>query len=414
MAPPSIANVVGSDLQNFNATTSGIDYVTVHSTEPLDPGIFNSGFMLNYAVNSLPFYDNTQTRVDANDSLLMGEFLFGLGLYGGWEVGVSLTHLFRQAIDNEDIPHGEFVGTGWTNGRFNLKKRLFDRNPIGIGIMLTANKNNVRNNPYLGKGNNNIYSAELLLDMEFFGLVGSVNAGYRWRKKAAKIETSDLEPTPDQYIISGGLSYRLPYADTKLIAEVFASRPAEGTKTNTQRQASSMEALAGLKYDYNSNIALHIGGATELLHGQFSPDWRVYTGLNWALGPVFKKKEAPASQTSKEVRVVLRSTNFNFNSDDLGAEAIAFLKDIARDLETFDVSSVSIEGHTDSVGAEEYNLQLSVNRAITVKKNLERFLKRKDIKLNIKGHGETKPIASNNNFQGREKNRRVEIIYFKK
>ena len=38
-------------------------------------------------------------------------------------------------------------------------------------------------------------------------------------------------------------------------------------------------------------LAWHVGGATEVIHGTSSPDWRVYTGLNWVFGPVFSEPQ---------------------------------------------------------------------------------------------------------------------------
>ena len=41
------ANVTGSDAQNFNPTTNGLDFVTVQSSSTLEPGVFNFGVFLN-------------------------------------------------------------------------------------------------------------------------------------------------------------------------------------------------------------------------------------------------------------------------------------------------------------------------------------------------------------------------------
>ncbi|MEZ4704037.1 MAG: OmpA family protein [Bdellovibrionota bacterium] len=67
-----------------------------------------------------------------------------------------------------------------------------------------------------------------------------------------------------------------------------------------------------------------------------------------------------------------------------------------------------VEGHTDSVGPEKYNQQLSESRALSVKN----YLIQKGIQANriqIKGYGESKPRASNNTEDGRALNRRIEF-----
>jgi outer membrane protein OmpA-like peptidoglycan-associated protein len=70
---------------------------------------------------------------------------------------------------------------------------------------------------------------------------------------------------------------------------------------------------------------------------------------------------------------------------------------------------VEIAGHTDFVGSDQYNNQLSVKRASSV----VNFLINKGItptRLETKGYGKTRPIASNDDeIDGRELNRRVEF-----
>ena len=69
-----------------------------------------------------------------------------------------------------------------------------------------------------------------------------------------------------------------------------------------------------------------------------------------------------------------------------------------------------VEGHTDSVGAESYNLNLSERRASAVKDYLVSLVSLKGKKMESRGWGETRPVASNETDKGRAKNRRVEII----
>jgi hypothetical protein len=51
---PVHANIIGNDTQNFNPIPSGIDFTSVHSSETLKEGIFNSSFIINRARNTLP------------------------------------------------------------------------------------------------------------------------------------------------------------------------------------------------------------------------------------------------------------------------------------------------------------------------------------------------------------------------
>lgn len=79
-----------------------------------------------------------------------------------------------------------------------------------------------------------------------------------------------------------------------------------------------------------------------------------------------------------------------------------------------DGASVTVSGHTDSVGSTEDNLALSTERAQAVADALADA--RPDLRLDVKGYGETRPIADNTRGgedypPGRAENRRVEISY---
>jgi outer membrane protein OmpA-like peptidoglycan-associated protein len=70
---------------------------------------------------------------------------------------------------------------------------------------------------------------------------------------------------------------------------------------------------------------------------------------------------------------------------------------------------ISIEGHTDNVGGESFNIDLSLRRAEAVKNYLVTSgISRNRISTN--GFGESMPVASNNTAHGRQINRRVEIV----
>ena len=89
-------------------------------------------------------------------------------------------------------------------------------------------------------------------------------------------------------------------------------------------------------------------------------------------------------------------------------EAEEVLKNLAIVLKEMDVKNFEIDGHTDSDGSDEYNQVLSEKRANSVKN----FLVSQGVTAEIttKGYGESKPLASNDTAEGKQKNRRVEII----
>jgi outer membrane protein OmpA-like peptidoglycan-associated protein len=72
--------------------------------------------------------------------------------------------------------------------------------------------------------------------------------------------------------------------------------------------------------------------------------------------------------------------------------------------------TLEIEGHTDSVGAEETNNKLSQNRAQSVSDYLATAGVKSDRVKAVRGFGETKPVATNDTAAGRQMNRRVEVV----
>lgn len=96
----------------------------------------------------------------------------------------------------------------------------------------------------------------------------------------------------------------------------------------------------------------------------------------------------------------------------LKPESAKALDELVELLKSYPENKVAIEGHSDSVGSEQTNLRLSSKRAWTVYSYLVKHgINPK--RLKPKGYGESKPIVSNRTLQGREKNRRVEIIILK-
>lgn len=99
---------------------------------------------------------------------------------------------------------------------------------------------------------------------------------------------------------------------------------------------------------------------------------------------------------------------FENNSDKLKVASLSELDELAKILLRYDGASLTIEGNTDNVGKDDFNMTLSQKRTESVKQ----YLIGKGIsesRLIAVGNGETKPIADNKTKLGRAKNRRVEL-----
>lgn len=117
-----------------------------------------------------------------------------------------------------------------------------------------------------------------------------------------------------------------------------------------------------------------------------------------------------------EFRIIFESDIlFDFDRANIRADAEKILSVVAGALEQFEGKSIRLIGFTDSKGADEYNMKLSLRRAESVKRFLQAQTKLTKFRFKVEGKGEMEPIAPNfhengeDNPEGRQKNRRVEI-----
>lgn len=437
VAQVAFANVLGTDAQNFNTTTDGLDFVTVHSSETLQPGILNLGFFTNYAQNTFSYLGKTRDGSRYQDGMISSDFNFGMGLAKNFDAGISFPWLI-SAWDNGSTDRVQLKDSGLTEVRVNGKIRLAGDRDGGLAFVASANFGLIQNNPYAGEGAGPTYNIELAGDKTYGRLAAGLNAGYRMRTPGKKIEQFPIEPLGDQVIASGAVSYLLHGTPTKLIAEIFAGWPMYRISQNTDRTSSTYELIGGVKHDLSQSLAIHGGAGTKLTNGVASPDWRVYVGLNYVIGPLFGKPQplirkikpdfsleddSPVEKVSQfwdeptdvSERFVVDEILFGFNSDRIVNEgAKTALSQFAEHVEKPPrYKMVVIEGHTDSIGGAGYNLDLSQRRANNIRKYLVENNGIDPKRIKAVGYGESRPIADNGNFQGRAKNRRVEFKVYR-
>ncbi|MBI1675728.1 OmpA family protein [Shewanella sp. DW31] len=116
-----------------------------------------------------------------------------------------------------------------------------------------------------------------------------------------------------------------------------------------------------------------------------------------------------ARQSERGWVVTLGDVLFDTAKADLKSSTSQHLTNLANFLNKYPARGAMIEGYTDSVGSEQYNLGLSQQRADSV----SHFLQGKGIqsnRLSSLGKGESSPVANNESASGRQQNRRVEVI----
>jgi outer membrane protein OmpA-like peptidoglycan-associated protein len=101
---------------------------------------------------------------------------------------------------------------------------------------------------------------------------------------------------------------------------------------------------------------------------------------------------------------------FDFASDKIKPESEPVLREIADALNHNPSWKLRVEGHTDNIGGDEYNLDLSQRRAEAVKSALVNRYHIAAVRLTPKGFGATRPKEPNDTLAGRARNRRVELV----
>jgi outer membrane protein OmpA-like peptidoglycan-associated protein len=123
------------------------------------------------------------------------------------------------------------------------------------------------------------------------------------------------------------------------------------------------------------------------------------------------RKQLRLEESAQSVTIRLEGdVLFDTGKARLRPEAQAALEKVAIVLAQFPGASVEINGHTDSRGGREMNLDLSEKRAVAVSEFLKKRAELAGLNFTTNGFGEGKPIASNDTPQGRQQNRRVEIV----
>jgi outer membrane protein OmpA-like peptidoglycan-associated protein len=109
-------------------------------------------------------------------------------------------------------------------------------------------------------------------------------------------------------------------------------------------------------------------------------------------------------------KVDIYSIYFSFNSDLIRDESQPTLKDIAEILRRHPDWKLQVNGHTDAIGGDQFNLDLSKRRAAAVKSALVQQYKIGGDRFATAGYGKSQPKDTNDTLEGRARNRRVELM----
>ena len=199
-----------------------------------------------------------------------------------------------------------------------------------------------------------------------------------------------------------------------VMAVACATRQSPQTTRTTSRDKTAKGAGIGAAAGAVLGAVLGEGEADEILAGA-----AIGAGIGAGVGAYMDRQEEKLA-TIPGTRVERVGENMllvHFDSDVLFAVNSAVLSDRSRGaidsasqvLMEYPKTAVIVQGHTDSTGTEQYNEELSQRRARAV----ENYLISRGLdagRVTTIGYGEGQPVASNDTPQGRQTNRRVDLL----
>ncbi len=129
-----------------------------------------------------------------------------------------------------------------------------------------------------------------------------------------------------------------------------------------------------------------------------------------SLDGMFASHEAVVLRKGDDIIIRLIGLTFPSGKSVIMPEFFGLLTTVQRAIRKFPNAPITIEGHTDAVGDDRYNENLSLERAMAVKQYLMANMGLDDTRVTALGYGETRPIASNETAQGRAQNRRIDVV----
>jgi len=125
---------------------------------------------------------------------------------------------------------------------------------------------------------------------------------------------------------------------------------------------------------------------------------------------MFAPAEAKVIREGEELRIRLTGLTFPSGKATIQPEYFSLLTKLQRAIREFPNSKIVIEGHTDNIGNDAYNLNLSAERARAVQQYLIANMGLSEDRAQAVGYGEESPISNNESEEGRAQNRRIDVV----
>ncbi len=407
------------DISLFDPATDAGRYLNVHDSETLLQGRWNVGFYLDYARKPIELRNvTTNQRFDISRDSFNAHLTGAIGITdwfaAGADIPVTLWEAFydpnTQRTTLGNAPKQNKSGLG--DIRLETKFRLLDIERYNFGIAVV---------PYMvfPSGRKNTFiSGERWAPGAKLALEGNIkdrvwiggNVGYQFVNKENQYFAGNANAIMDD-LLTFSVGARVRINDEWA---VIAEGMAETLAKNIFQVATQTPALmlGGVQYTPQKGSARGLGlllaGGGGITRGVGAPQAQVMLGVTYPTPKIVTLRE-PMEVRIEEKIVITQKIHFAFNSVEIRPISYPILDDVVSILMSNPhFSRVQVEGHTDFIGGDAYNLRLSQRRADSVVNYLVGKGISRDRLIPI-GYGESQPIADNNTAEGRAKNRRTEF-----
>jgi len=400
------------DAVNFDpAISNNTDYFGIYSSQNVKKHGWNAGFYIDYARHPLELGAPAGNRVlGVVDDTIVGNFYGTYGITDWFSAGLNIPIIFwNNFVQNLPPPFGNGTNvhdaqTNLGDIRFELKFRILNNEDKLIGLALIPFITMPSGPSTVFAGNGAITGGlRIALDFNIHERVKlALNVGYLARDDV-RIANVRMD---DQIILGLGIQIKI-IERLMFIAEGEVDPVLRDFFSNEVQTPA--EARGGFRIKVTDHLNINVGGGAGLTIGVGSPDFRAFLGLNynWSPEPCAACTVAPTEKV--HAITIDQVIHFEFDKANIRPQSYPILDDVAQIIKTTPgIKRVMIEGHTDSVGSDQYNMRLSERRANSVRE----YLIKKGIsasQLDAVGYGESRPVATNDTAEGRAKNRRTEF-----
>jgi outer membrane protein OmpA-like peptidoglycan-associated protein len=397
------------NVQLFRPTTGHVQGFQLFTSEALPKYNFAVGLEVNYAHHpfELTISGSTNRLAGVVDQFVTADALVAYGLTNWWTLSVDMPvniyhNIAPTFIPTRDTGFGD-AGDLLANMKFSVWDAGQTRSHLGLAFV-----------PFVTAptGDSSIFFGDKSLtggliaigDAQWKANRFYMNVGPRFRKTEQILNLT----VKDELLY--GLGFERPLVKKwalNIILEAFGSTNFH--KFATENISSPIEGIAVLqkKWLENRRLITNVGGGMGITSGYGVPNYRIFGGISYAWD------FTPKPVVREEV-ITTNKIHFAFDKAVILPSSFPILDEIVNTLKSRpEVEHVTIEGHTDSKGSDEYNLKLSDRRAAAVREYLVGHGIPASM-LSSVGKGESMPIAPNDvngkdNPSGRAQNRRVEF-----